>query len=313
MNNEERHSIQHRGAGQRLFALVGLMLLLAMACTCGLFSGFKQGSGGDAAAFCGEAGTIFGHILSVQVGHETIEEAQAAIDRFAANAPPGIKADVELLSKPMWESGASAEELEAAADRVSDYLVKTCGLDPETLIAEDPELQGILASLEQMSEEMGAAEGAMEAGAPEGPDPEAGIGMGEDFAPEAFNVFSMSSTGDLTFEHTGETGCSYLDGALILEFYPEQDLDLSYDAYALMESLQPGSYGGEFGFYTPDEERAVGPATIVVESVESLADLGAVEIVGTIRASYSGDALGRGEVSGTWRCLMAEEEAAGEH
>ncbi len=301
-----------RDASRRLALAVSGLAVVSLACTCGLIPGLG-GASEDTAAFCVEASTIFGYILAAQTGQGSSEEAQQAIDRFAANAPPEIKADVELLSKPMWESGASADELEAAADRVADYLVKTCGLDPESLIAEDPELQGILDGLEQMAEEMGAAEGAMGAGAPEGPEPEAGTGMGEDFDPEAFNVFSMSSTGDLTFEHTGEASCSYLDGALILEFYPEQDLDLAYDAYALMDQLQPGSYEGEFGFYTPDEERAVGPATVAVESVEPLPSMGVVEIVGSIQAAYSGEVLGSGEASGTWRCLMAEEEAAGEY
>lgn len=301
-----------RDASRRLALAVSGLAVVSLACTCGLIPGLG-GASQESAAFCVEAATIYGHILAVQTGQGNVEEAQAAIDRFAQNAPAEIKDDVELLSKPIWESGASAEEVEAAADRVADYLVEACGLDLETMIAEDPELQGILDGLEQMAEEMGAAEEAMGADMAEGPGPEMGDETGGGFGLDEPFTFAMTSTGDLAFQHTGEFQCSYFDGALILEFYPEQDPDLGYDAYADVEQLQPGAYQGEFGFYTPDEDRAVGPATVVIESVEPVPDMGAVEIVGSIQASYSGEVLGSGEVSGTWRCIMTEEEASGEY
>lgn len=292
--------------------LMGLLGLFLLACSCGLIPGLG-GADASTQAFCTEASQVLVAIAAVQMGQQDAQEAQRMVEQFAADAPPDIRDDLALLSKPAGESGASEEEISAAADRVADYLVATCGLDPEAVLENDPELQGIVAGLEQMSEEMSAAEGSTNGPAPSGPAPEAAQPEGDqDTAADQPFYFTLTATGDMAFVHDGTLDCSYLDGALYLEFYPDQTSDLAYDAYADMPPIQPGTYLGAFGFYTPDEARAVGPATIVITAVEPVAGYDAVRIVGTIQASYAGEVLGSGQVSGTWHCVMSAVEASGQ-
>ncbi len=202
-----------------------------------------------------------------------LEDAVAAIEKMADDAPAEIAGDLRLMAQ-VWRQIAQGDysydedQLDAAGDRIDTYLASECGI-------EDDE--------EQLDEGAGAS-----------------------------NTFEMTATGTIEFQHSGEASCSLVSGAFGVEFYSEQDPDLAYDAYAEAEKAVPGVYQGEFGLYTPDEEVAFGDATIAIEEVNDLQD-GAVEVIGRIEGGYVGDELGGGQVSGSFRCLISAEEAAGEY
>lgn len=214
-------------------------------------------------------------VLAVFAGGGDLEDAVTALEKMAEEAPDELRADFELLAQ------AYQAHLEGDFDRLSEDDVNAAG----------DRIDAFLAS---------------ECGLTDPDDEELDEGTG------ASNTYEMTATGALEFQHTGEASCWLVSGGFGIEFYSDQDFDIAYDAAVEAERAEPGIYHGDFGFYTPDEEEAFGPATITIQEVNDLGN-DAVEVVGTIEAGYDGDELGSGDVSGSFRCLITAEEAAGEY
>lgn len=236
-----------------------------------------EGGSGDAFSdpFCLKAAEL----IAVSFSGEDHEEAIRLLDELAADAPADLIDDLQILleaNRAYFEEGdfesIQSDEVDAAGDRVDSYLAERCA--------------GLLESDEESQ-------------------------FGDSEASGESNSYEMTSTGSYTFEHSGEASCGLVSGQFIVEFYSDQDPDLAYDALAFIERAEPGDYEGDFGFYTPDEETALGDATITIESVTDVGNE-AVEIQGMIEAEYDSDELGSGSVSGSFRCLITAEEAAGD-
>lgn len=274
----------------RFGAWLGAASLLGALLACGL------GGGQEVAEedFCQRASSV---ILDFGQGEMDMAVAADTLDVLAGDAPDEIRADLALLADASREMGEALEagsspsydeaEVDAAGDRVDRYLAEECGLT---------DLVDNVSEFESAGDDLPAGDDPDQDAA----DPGA---LGED-------RYLMSASGAFEFEHRGEVYCSLIGGEFYLEFYDDDDPDLGYDGYAVMEKVVPGTYQGEFAFYTPDEDVAIGPATITITSVDPMQD-DLVSVAGEIEGEYEGEVLGSGSVTGSWRCVMLAEEAEG--
>ncbi len=274
-------------AGMKFVIRVVILALVAAACGGGAAEPTNQEESApveqeEAAAPPAAAGSGFctraAQVIAAFTGTGDLEDAVAAMEALAGEAPVELRADLEMLAeanRTFLETGNSEglneDEIDAAGDRVDAFLQSECGLtDPDEDQFDD-----------------GSAAGSS-------------------------NTYQMTSTGAYTFEHTGEASCWLVSGGFGVEFFSDQDSDIAYDAAADAEKAVPGTYEGDLGFYTPDEEFALGPATITIEEVNDAGN-DAVEVRGSIEGSYESEELGNGQVTGSFSCLITAEEAAGEY